>query len=153
MLTYVLLGYLALLALLALARTAPIKSPVVQRLRAFFPSWRFFEDLGDVPVLLGRSGPSEAGLGPWVPLLPPVRRRWTQLFYNPEGNLALAFGSLVQQLVSDAADHETGDFATSVSYRLAHELVRRQLGPVTCFQWKVVAGADDVLVSPVYAVG
>ena len=98
------------------------------------------------------SGVSEAALGPWEPLLPPVRRRPTQLLYNPEGNLALAFASLLQQLVSDASDHESGDFADSVSYRLVHELAHRQLGPraSACYQWKVSAGADDVVVSPVY---
>ena len=41
---------------LVTVRAVPIRSRVVQRLRALFPSWRFFEELGEVPVLQVRHG-------------------------------------------------------------------------------------------------
>jgi len=105
----VLVGYFVVLVALSALRAVEVKSRLVQQLRVFFPSWRFFEDLGEVPVLWARIGGDGSGtndgedLGPWQRSLPTAAPRWWTLFVNPEANLILAYGSLLEQLVSDLA--------------------------------------------------
>ena len=159
---YVLVGYFALLVGLSLLRAVPMKSRAVQRLRAFFPSWKFFDDVGDVPRLYVR-----VDAGAWTPCLPQVRRRVGAIFLNAEANLRLAASSLLSQLVADleeqaaATDGAVGEgVEDTVSYQLTHALVRTRLvAPAgTSYQFKVcllAPGAtpgpdDDMLVSPVY---
>jgi hypothetical protein len=157
--------YFALLLLVARWRSSPVPSRAVQLLRAFFPSWRFFEDVGDVGTLYVRTGSTGAGddaLGSWQPLLPQPRRHLGMLVVASEVNLLLACRSLVQQLQADLEDADEAHperLTASVSYRLVHDLVRFRLAERaaargTRFQWKLRAGAPggdgtDVLVSPV----
>lgn len=130
--------------------------------RAYIPNWRFFEDVGPMPVLLCRVGD-----GPWQPCLPQPKRTLTQLVFNPGGNYLLACGNLLQHLTADleTADESKPDlFEATVSYQLVKRLVRHELErqgrlkPKDRYQFKICAlvqGAsddqmEDVLLSPIY---
>jgi hypothetical protein len=158
---YALVGYFALLVVLALVKAVPVKSRAVQRLRAFFPSWKFFDEVGAVPVLLARVGTSEDALGPWRPCLAPAPRPWHAALIDTEATLLLAYGSLLQQLIADLEElPDDDDGNTTVSYQLTHHLVRARVAvpPGASYQFRVCVvepGAaatddDDVMVSPVY---
>jgi hypothetical protein len=126
---------------LALAATAflprvTVRGQAVHLFRAFFPSWRFFEDVGPAPRLMHRrfeAGPGGAP-GPWTDTVPPVPRGPLALLYNPAGNLRLACGSLVDQLVADLdaldeaalARGELDALDALVSYRLVRRLVEQR---------------------------
>ncbi|HEX4457220.1 MAG TPA: hypothetical protein VIA18_04580 [Polyangia bacterium] len=158
-----LVGYFALLVVVSRWKSAAVPSRAVQLMRAFFPSWKFFDDIGDEPQLYMRAGVS-AALGEWEPALPRPRRRWRALVLNADGNLLLACGSLVQQLCDEleAADPAHPErVAQSVAYELTRNLVqfrlreRAVLPAATRYQFKLrlhrVDGSDeDVLVSPEY---
>lgn len=162
-----LIAYVATLIVLASLRSLPVRSVVVQRLRAFFPSWRFFDDIGDMPVLwlrVQREGASAEDFEPWQPCLPMPKRSWAMLVWNPEGNLRLAYDSLLMHLLTDA-DEQPARLSDSVSYQLTEQLVAFQLrqdpqaSSVVRYQFKVtsvaagaaLASGEDVIVSPVLA--
>lgn len=164
--------FVAALITATLFRTREIRSPVVQLFRAFFPNWKFFEDLGTLPVLSWRCGKDETSLGPWrsVPRLKPNASRF---LFNPEGNLRLALGSLLQHLEADL--HSTDDahpetLEQTISYRLVRNWVETEIrndpaGPHCHYQFRVLGAqpdptsgyytqasdADLMLLSPVYA--
>jgi hypothetical protein len=159
---YVLAGYFVVLVGLSLVRVVPVKSAAVQRLRAFFPSWKFFDDVGVVQVLMVRVGRDENDLGEWTHCLHRVRRRWYAPVVNPEATLHLAYGSLLQQLVAEVEEMPVPyDVESAVSYQLTHHLVRATLTarPGLWYQFKVcvvepgrdVGLDDDLIISPVYA--
>lgn len=154
------LAYFALLVVVSRWKSAAVPSRAVQLMRAFFPSWKFFDDIGDEPQLWLRAG--AATLGEWEPALPRPPRRWRALVLNADGNLLLACGSLVQQLCDEleAADPAHPEqLTTTVAYELTRNLVqyrlRERAQPATRYQFKLrlhrVDGSDeDVLVSPEY---
>lgn len=159
----VLLAYVAVLVVLASLRSVPVASPIVQRLRAFFPSWRFFDDIGDTPQLWLRVDTGD-GLGPWQLCLRHPKRSVRRVLWNPEGNLRLAQDSLLMHLLTDI-DEQPTQLADNVSYQLTTQLVafvvahHAQAQTIVRYQFKltsVAAGADptagqDILVSPVIA--
>jgi len=153
-------------ALVALAgrRAAPGRALVW--LRAFFPSWRFFEDLGPAPMLEWRDGPEEDALGPWRPALTMPPRPLTATLFNPKGNLRFAEHALVEHLLSDLDDvpDDAPERVTAlVSYRLVERLVMAERASVAgaspggCVQFRIVLRApgplsDDAEVALVSAV-
>jgi hypothetical protein len=154
-------AYFGLLVVFVLVKAVPVKSPAIQRLRAFFPSWKFFDDVGHVPVLLARVGARADALGPWQPCLAPAPRPWHAPLIDAEATLLLAYGSLLQQLVADVEElPDDADHEDTVSYQLTHHLVqaRLALAPGAHYQFRlclVEPGAtptddDDMIVSPVY---
>ena len=149
-----LLGYFAIVLLVSWAKPVEVRSQWVQLLRMLLPSWRFFEELGDVPRLEFREG-SDDSLGPWQPVIVPLRRSMRRLVYNPDGNLALACESLLQQLIGDVADlaQPTSDVVAGlVSYRLTRNLVEQRIAKdASAYQFQVVLGGEDVIVSAVHA--
>lgn len=151
--------YFVALAVFSLARRSQLRSRALFLFRAFFPSWRFFEDLGDAPNVFFRLHSENNEPGEWQPCLEKIPRRWFHLFFNPDGNRLLACSSAVQLLLADieeADETDPGALETTVSYRVIQDLVRyriRQMMPETpsvLFQFKVLAGDDEVLFSPVY---
>lgn len=164
--TTLLLVYVVALIVLASVRAVPVASPVVQRLRALFPSWRFFDDIGDAPLLMVRVATSddEAAIdtAPWEPCLPTPRRRVTDVLWNPQGNLRLAYDSLLMHLLTDIDEH-VGPIGSAVSFQLTEQLVAYQLRThartdrIVRYQFKLMtlaAGASpeqaqDVLISGV----
>lgn len=169
-----LIAYVATLIVLASLRSLPVRSAIIQRLRAFFPSWRFFDDIGDMPVLwlrVQRQGAPPEDFEPWQPCLPTPKRSGSMLVWNPDGNLRLAYDSLLMHLLTDADEQSTQPartgaptrLAACVSYQLTEQLVAFQLrrdpqaASIVRYQFKVTsvtAGAalhsgEDVIVSPV----
>lgn len=138
-------------------------------LRALFPSWRFFEELGHVPKVSFRILSADSGAGPWQDAMGQATRSWSMLALNSQGNLRMAENSLIEQLMTDLADlpdENTDDLERSVSYELAIQLVRshiRALGaavPGTRFQFRVIASVpgrnenvgEEALISSEHAV-
>ena len=157
---YVLAGYFVVLVGLSLARTMPVRFPAIQRLRAFFPSWKFFDDVGVAPRLYARTGADEDRLGDWQPCLPRVPRRAWAVLVDAETALWLAYGSLLAQLVDDVeALPPAADVEALPTYQMTEALVRRCLRavPGQHIQWKLCLcepGAtpgpdDDMILSPV----
>lgn len=126
------IGVLAILALvLAVVAMLPrleVQHPAIALVRVLIPSWRFFDDISESPLLLARVANPDAPFGPWLPVLHPPRRALRDVLWNPGGNLALACNALVEHLVADLADFdESGaDFDESGAIR-AEELVSYQL--------------------------
>jgi hypothetical protein len=155
--------YFVALVVVSRWRSAAVPSRAVQLLRAFFPSWRFFEDVGDVLTLQLRVGAGDDTLGPWQPALPRPRRRLGMLLVASEVNFLLAAGSLLQQLHAELADADPDHperLTAAVPYRLTRDLVRYRLrasgaAPGSRYQWKLHAApadgtaGEDVLIAPI----
>jgi len=91
--------------------------------RALMPSWRFFEDVGALPVLEHRC--FEGGEpSSWERTLPPQPRSGSHLFFNPLGNLQFAKHSAVELLFSDAQELEI-QLKNRPRSVLSYELVAR----------------------------
>jgi hypothetical protein len=155
----VLFFYFIALTVLSFRKRTNLPGKSIFLLRAFFPSWRFFEDLGDVPVLWYRVARVGTELGNWQNCTKRLTRRWHGLLLNPQGNLLLASGSLLQQLLSDVeqVDEKHPERVEKfVSYQLTRNLVRHQISEMAGlhYQFKLSAGSgtscEDVLISPVY---
>jgi hypothetical protein len=126
-------------------------STVRQRLRALFPSWRFFDRTTVPPRLFVR-----AVAGAWQAVAVPRRRAWSWAF-SPAGNLALAEQSTVEHLVAEVdeldpgLDHDAPVITGLVSYELVTRIARTH-APSGRWQWKIVVDRDgevsDYLVSP-----
>jgi len=149
------LVYLVAIVLLVLTRSRHVPGRAAVLLRALFPSWRFFEDIVEVPVLRIRVDDESE----WHDALPNLERRLESLFLNPTGNLHHALGTLLHQLSYDlesVSDKDPEAFEESVSYRLVENAVRVLLpSNATQFQFKVTAiyqarpseAGTDILVS------
>ena len=144
---------------LSLLKRTSFNNSILSLFRVFFPSWRFFEDTCDRPVLYARVNGGE-----WQRVLNNPKRGLLSLFYNPEGNLFLAYGSLLDRLLKDASELASGQerlLVDSVSYRLVRNLIERtfKLSKGVSYQFKVsVAGESasceseqDVLISREHA--
>jgi hypothetical protein len=161
---YVLAGYFVVLVGLSLARAVPVRFAAIQRLRAFFPSWKFFDEVGVVPLLLARVAADEDALaaGAWRPCLGPLPRRAGAILVNPAATLQLAYGSLLAQLVAEVEDLPApADVEALPAYQMTLALVRTRLAAPAgqCLQFKICLcapgasprGDDDMIISPVYA--
>lgn len=107
-----------------------VQHPAIALVRVLIPSWRFFDDISESPLLLARVANPAAPFGPWLPVLHPPRRALRDVLWNPGGNLALACNALVEHLVDDLADFdESGAIRAEelVSYQLVLNLVRSTL--------------------------
>jgi hypothetical protein len=119
-------------------------------LRAFFPSWRFFDDVGAELRLEVRSGDSAQKLGEWRSVLAPIPRSMKNIFLNPKGNDLHACHNLLIQLNSDIQE-----FGANViqrpSFALTRNLAREQRDS-QAYQFRLtVMNAEEALLSPVYA--
>lgn len=68
---------------------------VFSLLKLFFPSWNFFGGSADTPYLFVKI---ENG---YVPVFPPLKVGLNHLFFNPQGNLYLAYHSNMQSLLNE----------------------------------------------------
>lgn len=129
-------------------------------IRAFFPSWRLFEDSEGIPRLLFRTLGRGGIWSDWGEVILPERRRFSSLFLNAAGNLSLAFHSLVDLLSYEVGqlpeDPSAGEqIARSLSYvqidRMVQSRVSERLG-ITSYQFKIVleseSSREDLLISP-----
>lgn len=96
-------------------------------IRSLLPSWRFFESITEIPVLFIRYGPVGGELGEWEPAVRERPRSLSAVLFNPQLNLGLAIGSLLQQLeteVGELSPDQTEGYESSVSFELIQNLVR-----------------------------
>lgn len=168
------IAYGVILVLLASLRSIPVTNPLVQLLRVFFPSWKFFDDSGDIPHLWVRTATGTATASTtdtkdteivfceWQPCIPSPARTWTTPFWNPKGNLRLAYDSLLMQLLMDVTDHSE-QLSQTVSYRLTERLAAQHVATlphasaVTRYQFKltvtpasaILEPEQDILLSPI----
>lgn len=129
-------------------------------LRAFFPSWRFFDDVGPELRLEVRFGDNEERFGLWQNALPPIARSMTNLPVNPRGNFLHACHNLLNHLNGDI--QESANLQTVpelATYKLVRNLARFQVSeridPPFQFQFRLSAllsghDGEQILLSPVY---
>lgn len=131
-------------------------------LRSFLPNWRFYHQVGALPVMRVRVLDASGHWTDWQGDVPRARRSVAQLFHNARNNRLLLDQSLVEHLYADLRDAPDADtLARRVSYRLACELARRRALAEDCdaqavqFEVRLIpaygtASADTtVLTSPV----
>ncbi|MBU6374529.1 MAG: hypothetical protein KGQ59_00895 [Bdellovibrionales bacterium] len=122
---------LLLLACLGLSLVVALPRTVVGGRRLFlvrvlFPSWRFFESIGVVARLYVREVDGERGYQNWTPALKAPPLSWSNLFFNPHGNLYFAQQSAVEHLVSEIEESEEGGslIEHSPAFALVHSIAR-----------------------------
>lgn len=94
--------------------------------RLIIPSWRFYEEVGEVVELSYRTENQDTGFGPWTSAIQVPSRGF---FLNSEENLSLACKGLVGQLVCELSERRDGEekpIEDTVAYRLVTELARQQ---------------------------
>ncbi len=152
--------YFALITLLSSLKPRYIPGRAIYLFRAFFPSWRFYEDICEMPMLYYRT---LEPAGDWKLAWQKPLRSWSTIFVNPQVNYLFACQGLLNQVENDVNELGEGaheEFSNSVSYRLLENLVRYSMraegdGAATRYQFKLMAaiqGEDafqDVLISPV----
>jgi hypothetical protein len=123
-----------------------------QLLRALAPSWRFFDRPGAPYVLEVRwLGGPEANI--WHRPYPGVRGGLASLLFNGKANLALAWQSLVEQLVQEINDYE-GEPQCFADQSVGYALVRaglERLAPGGSFQFRITCDGELLLLSPEHA--
>lgn len=121
-------------------------------LRLFIPTWRFFDDVGHVPMLFVRVSEETE----WQLALPPLQRHWYTLFLNPAGNERHALNNLLTRLMVET--QEVKDIEPTVTYQLVKNLAQSRAHSTNTFQFKLcihngnLHHAEDLLVSPIYRV-
>ena len=122
-------------------------------LRAFFPSWKFFDDPGSLPELSFQLD----GQSDWTKISRQTRWQWSHFFINPAGNWNHALGSLIDQLLNEALKSSPEDLSQNTAYRLVQNWVRQQIiqnsfeAQGRQFQFKIsiaLPSPDDVVISP-----
>ena len=125
----------------------------LQLFKAFVPSWRFFSDIGHVPVLHYRFE-SAGEFSNWQTYPSELKRSWLSLFFNPNGNAAHAVQNLLTHLMLETQSSEPIDH--TVSFQLVKNLIENEVPKSHKFQFKLGARdlvtqmSEDILVSPVY---
>jgi hypothetical protein len=136
-------------------------SKKLELFRLLFPSWRFYSEVTEVPVLFYRL-PDESDI--WKLAINKSKQHWHSLFFNPEGNLYHAITSLLQkaeQEIGELEDPQIITFENSVSFNLIKNLVEYQLRKLNHssvnYQFKVsrvLQGesnpSEDFLISRIY---
>jgi hypothetical protein len=73
--------------------------------RSYLPNWRFFENVGQLPMLQVREH-GKSGSPDWVPVPAFHERRGWDLWFNPEGNAQHAFETRMRGLLLDPEDRD-----------------------------------------------
>jgi len=125
---WLLLIYFAWLALGLFWQTRTVRGPWFFLLRAFFPNWQFYHQVGPVPHLYVRYQTDSQAWSDWLWVYPRRERSFWNLFNNPWGNRALAEQNLVDHLSSDIKDLGEGqDASPLVTYQLVCRLAAHAL--------------------------
>lgn len=131
--------------------------------RAFFPSWKLFEDASEVPVLFCRYRQNSSNeWSDWLMVIEPLSRKWWHLFLNPQVNLHHAFRSALGHLMVDLSENiqfDSQKVEQLTSYHVIKQIVFWKLKNKKwdSFQFKIVARnyllekeIDDILISIIY---
>ncbi len=122
--------YFIIMIALSTRQSAYVPGKTIYLLRALFPSWKFFEDVCQLPVLYYRFAREGEEFCEWQNCFQKPKRHLSAVIFNPQGNLLLACNGLLQQLESDIEELDASKadkFDQSVSYRLTKNLVIYQV--------------------------
>jgi hypothetical protein len=160
--------YIGLIIVFSLIKFPAIENKTLNFFKAFFPSWKFFDESVNTPVLLIRTQYNET-LSDWQVAYPPPKTKWFHFLLNPQGNFYLAFHSHIQQLLGELTlcdEEETKKFHTLVTYKTTVNFARFKVLQLTAeakyFQFKIsnieyidnfnFQVLDDILISPITGV-
>lgn len=121
--------YFLIIIVFSLIKSPKIESPTLNLFKSMFPSWKFFDESVDTPVLLYRLKKGEH-FGEWTICFPHPPKKWFHLFVNPKGNFYLAYHSHIQQLLGEldsCLDKDISTFHQQVSYKMTENFVRYEL--------------------------
>ena len=106
-------------------------------IRALFPSWKFFDRLGEIPILEFQVGTTtdveetlDAGSVFWRPLEPAQPRTLSDLLFNPIGNRNFALHTLIGQWVDELQEipeHSPQLIQDAISFQLLCNWIRNEL--------------------------
>jgi hypothetical protein len=105
-------------------------SSSVQLWRGFFPSWKFFDEVGSVPQLYFRVSVEldEMESLSWQTLAFKAPRRLGGLFFNPQAAFQMFSDTLLRQLVQQISQDEAHDMLeTTSSFRIVQNYVYRSI--------------------------
>ncbi len=91
--------------------------------KPLFPSWKFFDESTDTPVLLYK----HLDESDWKIAMPVPPKRWYNVLWNPEGNFYLAYHSHMQQLMGDLTafdENKLDEFHNQISYQITENFVK-----------------------------
>ena len=100
---------------------------MLQLLKLFLPTWKFFDHVGLVPVLYFRFGENENQLGEWQRVIDVPERKWTNLFLNPKGNWVSHQQTALHQLLNDNLKLDVNELEKSKSFQFIKSLVEQKL--------------------------
>lgn len=119
-------------------------------LKIFVPSWRFFDDLGHVPIVFVRRSESED----WSELFQKPKFRWWHLFFNAQTNLVLFQNQLLTELMILTQRYRDGSIAGTLEFRLVEEMTKACVQRPYQFKvsiWDLRSNEiQDLLISSVY---
>jgi hypothetical protein len=124
----------------------------------FFPSWRLFENTGDFPSVSFRFGSDKDSFCEWRPPFE-LQRKWTHIFYNPQGNLVHLLTTQASQILLQLEVAEKAKSIESMDAFIAlKNFFYSQTPAQNSFQFKISVTSwqgnfrknDDVVLSPVY---
>lgn len=139
-------------------------------LRAFIPTWRFFEDIGDQPLLEARIQNQNGETTQWETVIPKGNLKPNHFFWNPENNKLIAYQTTLTHLIFDLNELlENQNIETFSSFLVVKNITRENLlitlakgfeenGYANKFQFKISLKSDfsskksklDLLISPWY---
>ena len=112
-------------------------------LRLLFPSWAFFDSVGDVPRLQARVTLHDGVFGPWRDVLHAPPRTWRSVLYHPEGTAHLALQSAVDRLAVECAQGEPDStscaLVAAIAEREVHAWCAVDGHQADHWQWRVIA--------------
>jgi hypothetical protein len=155
--TLVFFLFLILVFLFTMARPVYCQSRWLHVFRVFFPSWKFFDEVGEIATLRYRFEAKENEWSEWLNFPTKTKMKWYFLFFNPQVNFHLAGQSAVQILGEMSMEHagSAKDFFQLQEYRIVQNLVayviveERKLERFG-YQFKIEVEQGDILVSPNY---
>ena len=106
------------------------------------PSWKLFDHIEDPFVLeIQLQGEAE-----WRNALPPLRRPWHALFFDPDGNFKRAGQSLIERLAQELVHASSDQLSRTNEYQRVRALAR-EVGGNTVAQFRIRQGPVELLLS------
>ena len=127
MITVIILIYFVLVLSFSFFKARFLDNAFFELFKSLFPSWKFFDESIDTPVLLYRFVSQKGPANEWQIAVPVPPRRWYNVLWNPEGNFYLAYHSHMQQLMNDLMtleDEKMSSFHHHLSYQLTANFLK-----------------------------
>lgn len=97
-------------------------------LRIFIPSWRFFDELGQITTVFHRTRlADQSDFGPWKKSILKPTQSPAAFLFNPAGNLYLATQAVVQQLMVDIQNLKNEADTTSLEQFSSFQLLQKHI--------------------------